>query len=220
MSNPSLILPPAAAERILQGDVAVLENALQRGLNPRICWPGWQMPLLHGICYFLPPAALSMVQAVMDAGVDPTEQHDGLTVHQWNIGGYNAQTGDELGIRLAILKAMHVPERDMALDVLGTIGVRFHSALEWYLSEGISPNLAVEDNWSLLHEAYAKQNAKAAALLLDAGADEKIKTIQARRTPEKLLSSLRKDQREHFLLEVNSHRYHGQASPSLPSPRL
>jgi hypothetical protein len=221
MSKPTpIILPDAAAVRIIQGDLALLKDGLSRGLNPKIVWPMWQMPLLHGICYFLPPSAVEMAEVVLQSGATAQDLHQELSPNLWNIGGFNVETGDPLGVRLALLKALYDPETDVSLDIFACIRVGFNAGLEWYLEQNHSANMAVEDNWTFLHEAYGCQNAKAAALLLNAGADEKAKTLESKRTPEKLLASLRKDEREHFLLDVEALRHHGQLAPATASPRL
>lgn len=174
---PPPLIPAAAAARLLAGDHKLLMEGLQRGLRVDATWPDWECPLLHGLCMFSPPQGAEMVEAVLKSGASMSELYRGMTPMLCALGGFNRETGDPLGARLAMIRSLQQADPAPDLDLWAMVAVRigYKEALKHFLDSGCSPDAALEDGNTLLHEAYACKDTEIGRYLVSRGARTDIK---------------------------------------------
>lgn len=170
----AVYLPPVAVERILKGDDALLIDGLKKGLKPSILWPMWDAPLLHGICIFCPPRSHLMVDAILKAGEGPDTIWNALTPLSCAVGSYDPESGDGLGIRLAVVSQLAKLAAQHDLETAARIAIKrnYEDALFMLLDPeiGLDINGVHEDGNTLLHEAYRNLNQSICLKLIEKGA--------------------------------------------------
>ena len=185
-SSPPPVLPDAAAARLIAGDLKVLEEGLRRGLRVDACWPMWECPLLHGVCLFGPPQAAAMVGAILDKGASLTDTYRGLTPMMCALAGFNRETGDALGARLAMIKALQAadPHSEIELWAMSAVRLGYKDALLHFLDSGCSVDAAPEGGHTLLHEAYSRKDTELGNLLVTRGARVDAKDARGKKPNE------------------------------------
>ena len=181
MTNPPILLPQPAVDRINRGDVDILRDGLRRGLRPDTLWPVWEIPLLHGICLYCPPHAAQMVQAMSEAGHPINLTHQDMPPLLWTIAGAQAGTepAAQMAARLALLETLlEADPGSLILATMAALRAGYQEAFEMFLRKGCDPNAKTAEGHTLLHEAYQQKNSLAAAALLSAGADPNVVDAQ------------------------------------------
>lgn len=186
MTTSPPLIPPAAAARLLAGDVNLLIQGLQRGLRVDAHWPDWECPLLHGVCIFSPSQAADMVEAILGAGASMTEEYRGMTPVLCALGGFNRETGDPLGARLAMIKTLQKADPAPNVELWAMVAVRigYKDALAHFLDSGCSIDAATEGGHTLLHEAYACKDTEIGRYLVSRGARTDVKNQQGKTPSE------------------------------------
>lgn len=184
-------IPEVAAARLMAGDLKLLQDGLSRGLRVDATWPMWECPLLHGVCIFAPAQAALMASLIIKAGARMDVTYRGMSPMLCALGGFNRETGDALGARLALLKVLHEadPNPQLELWAMSAVRVGYKDALSYFIDSGCNPNAALDEGHSLLHEAYSKQQVDIGNLLIKTGANMEQRDARGRK-PNEVNSSM------------------------------
>ncbi len=132
------------------GDLAALRSAVE---DPAVV-PNGPMPLAIGPCltYAVHHSPIAFVRTLIEIGADVSpEAHDGFPPLIAALSSLRSRPGS--------------PARADALDVLALL-----------LAAGADPNQRGLNDWTPLHMAVAERSVESVRLLLDAGADPRLRT--------------------------------------------